>query len=251
MLWRTELRKHLPIFATVWMATLAAGVAAAIAPHVVVLEVVHALCGMLCWTASSLYAASVLFRFIALGDDLFLQISSVSRWKLALLKVALLGALMVVQHLIAVGTDLGQLRNAAGTSFNAAVLYMLLAKTLSIAAFLALVLLAATSAKTLPGRGASGTFFGLAVVATITAQAILLWRIGAPATQDFFIGVGGEMFTVNLYANLLPLTLTAPDSGFIPPITGTSVALNAAGILVFIGCWAVLIRARRFNFLQL
>ena len=251
MLWRTEVRKHLPVFAAVYSAIVLVGVARWVAPDVLVLEIVQALCGMLCWTGSAVYAATILFRFITLGDDVSLQISSVGRWSSASLKASVLCGLLVLQHLLGVAVTVDQLRNTAAAEFATALVYVVVAKTLSIVSFLTLVLLSATSAKVFSGRGACAAVFVIGLLTAITAQGLTLWRIGAPTTEHFFIGVGGDAFTVNLYANILPLTLTGPAEGFLPIITGTSMVLNLSAVLAFLACWALLIRFRRFNFVAI
>jgi len=74
-------------------------------------------------------------------------------------------------------------------------------------------------------------------------QVILLWRIGAPNTTDFFIGIGGTEYTAHLYAGVLPLTLSGPGGGYLPPsLISVSMLLNVGWMLV---CGSVLWIPRR------
>lgn len=251
MLLRVELRKHLPVFVAAYLATTATGIAAAIAPDIVTLDVVRALCTLLCWSATTVYSAAVVFSFVVLGRDQLFQISTRSRWQLVGLKLGVLAALLTVQHLLTLGLQMPDLVEPAGADAPAVIGYVMLAKIVSIAAFLLSVTFLATVSKVLGGRGVSTSFFAVGLVVVIGLQGILLWRLGAPTTQEFFIGVGGQLFTVNLYANILPLTLTGPSGGFLPPISGLSVVLNLIAAVLFGAGWAVLAKVRRFNFLPM
>ena len=251
MLLRVELRKHLPVFVAAYLATTATGIAAVIAPDIVTLDVVRALCTLLCWSATTGYSAAVVFSFLVLGRDQLFQISTRSRWQLVGLKLGVLTVLLTVQHLLTVGLQLEDLLEPAGADAPAVIGYLLLAKIVSIAAFLLSVAFLATVAKVLRGRGVSTSFFAVGLLVIVGVQGVLLWRLGAPTTQEFFIGVGGQLFTVNLYANILPLTLTGPDDGFLPPISSLSVVLNLIVAVVFGAGWAVLAKVRRFNFLPM
>ena len=159
--------------------------------------------------------------------------------------------LLIVQHLLAVGLQLQDLLEPAGADAGAVIGYVMLAKVVSIAAFLLSVTFLATVAKVPRGRGVSTSFFAVGLLVVIGVQGVLLWRLGAPTTEEFFIGVGGQLFTVNLYANILPLTLTGPSEGFLPPISGLSVVLNLIAAVVFAAGWGVLAKVRRFNFLPM
>ena len=249
MLLRVELRKHLPVFVAAYLATTAIGTAAALAPDIVTLDVVRALCTLLCWSATTVYSAAVVFSFVVLGRDQLFQISTRSRWQLVGLKLGVLTVLLIVQHLLTVGLQLQDLLEPAGADAAAVIGYLMLAKVVSIAAFLLSVTFLAILTKVLRGRGLSTTVFAVGLLVVIGVQGVLLWRLGAPTTQEFFIGVGGQLFTVNLYANILPLTLTGPNGGFLPPISGLSVVLNLIAAVVFAAGWAVLVKVRRFNFL--
>ncbi|WIJ46546.1 hypothetical protein [Curtobacterium citreum] len=251
MLWLVEFRKHLPVFIAVAVATSAVSIAATAFPKVVALEVVQALCVLLCWSATTCYSAAVVFSFLALGRDQLLQLSTRSRWQLAFLKLCVLTVLLVAQHALTVGLQIRDLTDAAGKTAPAAIVYVLLAKIVSISVFLLGALLLATLSKLLRSRGTATTFFAVGLVGVIVVQALLLWRSGAPDTHDFFIGVGGHPFTVNLYANILPLTLTGPSSGFLPSIAGWSMVLNLTAALLFTAAWAVIARGRKFDFLTM
>jgi len=251
MLLRIELRKHLPVFVAAYLATAATGTAAALAPDVVTLDVIRALCTLLCWSATTVYSAAVVFSFLVLGRDQLFQISTRSRWQLVGLKLGVLTVLLTVQHLLTVGLQLQDLLEPAGPDAAAVIGYVMLAKVVSLAAFLLSVTFLAILAKVLRGRGVSTSFFAVGLLVVIGVQGILLWRLGAPTTQEFFIGVGGQLFTANLYANILPLTLTGPSGGFLPPISSLSVVLNLIAAVVFAAGWAVLAKVRRFNFLPM
>ncbi|PZE36491.1 hypothetical protein [Curtobacterium sp. MCPF17_031] len=251
MLWRVEFRKHLPVFVAAYLATTVTGVAAVLAPDIVTLDVIRALCTLLCWSATTVYSAVVVFAFLVLGRDQLFQISTRSRWQLVGLKLGVLAVLLTVQHLLTVGLQLQSLLEPAGADAAAVIWYVTLAKVVSIAAFLLSVTFLATLSKVLRGRGVLTSFFAVGLLVIIGVQAVLLWRLGAPTTQEFFIGVGGQLFTVNLYANILPLTLTDPSAGFLPPISGLSVVLNLIAAIVSAAAWAVLAKVRRFDFLPM
>ncbi len=163
----------------------------------------------------------------------------------------MLVVLLVVQHALTVAWQVSDLTRSAGPDAGAAISYVVIAKSVSIVVFLCSVTFVATAAKTFRGRGGATSSFVIGMLVVVAAQVILLWRIGAPSTHDFFIGVGGDAFTVNLYANILPLTLTGPGDGFLPSITNVSIALNLiAAVLLIIG-WMVLAKVRKFDFLPL
>lgn len=251
MLCLVELRKHLPLFGTAYLATSSIGVVVALAPDVLTLEIIQALCVLLCWTATTIYSASVVFAYLTLGRDVLFHLSTRSAWRLAGLKLSVLAVLLLVQHALTVVWQLADLEASAGADSGAAIVYVAVAKVVSVVVFLCSVAFVATAAKTFRGRGGATAFFAIGMLVVVAAQAILLWRIGAPSTHDFFIGVGGDTFTVNLYANILPLTLTGPDDGFLPPITLSSIVLNVVAAVVLAGGWTVLAKVRKFDFLPL
>lgn len=251
MLWLVELRKHLPLFGTVSLVTTSMGAVRALNPDVLTLQVIQALCVLLCWTATTIYSASVVFAFLTLGRDLLLHLSTRSRWQLAGVKLSVLAVLLLVQHALTLVWQVADLSKSAGPHVGAAIGYVVVAKIVSILVFLCSVTLVATLAKKFRGRGGATTFFASGMLVVVAAQAIVLWRIGAPNTHDFFIGVGGDVFTVNLYANILPLTLTGPGDGFLPPITGLSILLNLLVAVTLAGTWAVSAKVRKFDFLPL
>lgn len=251
MLWRTEFRKHLPLFGVAYVVTVATGVAVIVRPGVLAFEVFQALGGMLCWSATVIYSASVVFRYLALGADPLLHLGTISRWRIALMKVAALGALLFFQHLIAVAMLLRTLLDAAGEDRGPVMTYLVVAKALSILTFLAAVGALSTASKVVRGRAGPTTAFALALLAVVVAQGILLWQTGAAGTRDFFIGVGGDFFTVNLYANILPITLTGPEAGFLPPVAWLSASLNLGAAVVFAVLWVAVAKGRRHDFLPL
>jgi hypothetical protein len=251
MLWRAEFRKHLPLFGVAYAVTVATGIAVIVRPDVLAFEVIQALGGMLCWSATVVYSAAVVFRYLALGADPLLHLGTIGRWRIALMKVAVLGALLFSQHLIAVAMLLGTLLDTAGGDVGPVMTYLVVAKALSIVTFLTAVGFLSTASKVMRGRAWTTTTFTLALLAVVVAQGILLWRTGAAATQDFFIGVGGDFFTVNLYANILPITLTGPEAGFLPPVAWLSASLNLGATVVFAVLWAAVATGRRHDFLPL
>ncbi|WIB12310.1 hypothetical protein [Curtobacterium sp. MCPF17_052] len=179
------------MFVAAYLATTVTGVAAVLASNIVTLDVIRALCTLLCWSATTVYSAVVVFAFVVLGRDQLFQISTRSRWQLVGLKLGVLAVLLTVQHLLTVGLQLQSLLEPAGADAAAVIGYVTLAKVVSIAAFLLSVTFLATLSKVLRGRGVSTSFFAVGLLVVIGVQAVLLWRIGAPNTQEFFIGVGG------------------------------------------------------------
>lgn len=252
MLWRVELRKHLPVTAAAAVATVATGAAAALAPEVVSVAVLHSLCILLCWSAVVCASAGAVFNFLVLGRDQLLQISTRSRWALAGMKLVVLAGLLVLLHLVTLAVQVPALRDAAdaaGTALGGVLAAVVVSKVVSVCAFLLSTAALAVLAKTMPGRATATVFYTVALIVVVVGQAVALWQLGAPTTRSFFIGVGGELTTVNLYANILPLTLTSPAEGIIPPIWGLSVALNLGSAALFGALWAVMARVRRYNFL--
>jgi len=251
MLWRTEYRNHLPYFSIVIGLTVAAGIATAAAPHVEVFAVVLAMTGLVAWVATTVYVAAATLRFLTLGGDTLLHVSALSPWRLTARKALVLGSYMVLQHIATLLAQAPHISDTVGAERTQVFAYLFMAKVVSIASFLIAVVLVATLAKTMRRRGPATTLFVVALVVVVTAQAIMLWRLGAPDTQSFFIGVGGEFLTANLYANVLPLILTGPAEGFLPPITGLSVVLNAGAIASMLLMTVALIRWRRFDHVAL
>jgi hypothetical protein len=247
MLWRVEYRNHLPYFSIAIGLTVAAGIATAAAPHVQVFPVVLAMTGLVAWVATTVYVAAAILRFLTLGHDTLLHVSALSPWRVTARKALVLGTYMVVQHvatLLALAPHIGDTVGAERTQVLA---YLFAAKVVSIATFVIAVILVATTAKTMRGRGPATTVFVVALMLVVGAQAILLWRLGAPGTHSFFIGVGGDFTTVNLYANVLPLILTGPAEGYLPPIAGLSVVLNVGAAACMLLGTLALIRWRRFD----
>jgi hypothetical protein len=247
-LWWIEVRKHIPFFASIIGAVTGTSVAAAIWPDTQMLAILRSICGLLCWTGAVVYVSTNVVRFVTLGGDLLMHISSLNPWRLLGMKSAVLGTFMLCLHIVSV---VGQWRELADTSRGESpevFTYLFFAKLVSIAAFLIAVALAATLAKVIRGRGPAVAAFGVLVFAMIVLQTIALWRLGAPHTSSWFIGIGGDMYTVNLYANILPLILTGPELGILPALAWVSVAFNAACAILGIMMWAVLARLRRFDF---
>lgn len=252
MLWRIEFRKHVFVFLACWLVVAVTGTAALVAPHVVALQAVQAFGTMLAWCAATVYSAGVLLSYFTLGDDLLLHIGSLPRTRVALMKAAVLAVLMYLLHIVTFAFQAHTIADAAGGQIPAVIGYVFAAKALSIAAFLALVVFLSAAVKIpLHGKGSSIGGYTVLAVGIVIAQAILLWRLGAPDTSHFAIGVGGAFFTANLYANILPLTLTGPADGLLPAVTGLSLLLNGAAIVLFAGLWALLVRTRRLNFYTL
>lgn len=251
MLWRVEYRNHLPYFSIAIGLTVAAGIATAAAPQVEVFAVVLAMTGLVAWVATTVYVAAAILRFLTLGNDTLLHLSALSPWRLTARKALVLGSYMVVQHITTLLAQAPHISDTVGAESAQVFAYLFMAKVVSIASFLIAVVLVATLAKTMRRRGTATTLFVVGLVVVVTAQAIMLWRLGAPDTQSFFIGVGGDFITANLYANVLPLVLTGPAEGFLPSITGLSVALNAGAIACMLLVTLALIRWRRFDHVAL
>jgi hypothetical protein len=247
MLWRVEYRNHLPYFSIVIGLTVAAGIATAAAPHVEVFAVVLAMTGLVAWVATTVYVAAAILRFLTLGGDTLLHVSALSPWRLTTRKALVLGSYMVAQHIATLLAQAPHISDTVGAERTQVFAYLFAAKVVSIATFLIAVVLAGALAKAMRRRGPATTVFAVVLVLVVTAQAILLWRLGAPDTQSFFIGVGGDFTTANLYANVLPLVLTGPAEGFLPSITGLSMMLNASvAAFMLVGSLA-LIRWRTFD----
>ena len=251
MLWVVETRKHLPLFATLYVLTAAAGTLRLAFPDTVAFSVIQGLGTLLCWSAAVIYAASVIFRYLAFGRDLFLQIGTVSRWRIVGIKAVVLGACMLVLHLLTVGFQIKTISEAAGPQSTAVLAYLVAAKVLSIAAFLALVVFLSSVVKVLRGRAAMLLAFSILMVGLIVGQTIALWQIGAPHAAEWFIGVQGDFYTVNLYSNILPLILSGPADGFLPPVITTSIVLNAVMLTAYLALWALFARTARVNHLTL
>lgn len=250
-LWLLEVRKHLPFFASIIGAVVATSIAVAIWPDVEMLEVLRSMCGLLCWTGTVVYVAASTVRFVTLGGDLLLHISALNRWRLLGMKAAVLGAFMLCLHVAALLGQVRAISDAPDGESAAVFAYLVIAKIVAIATFIVTVIMVATLAKAGRGRGAAIAAFGLLVLAIIVVQAIALWRLGAPNTTSWFIGVGGDMYTVNLSANIVPLILTGPELGMLPSVAWASIALNAAFSLVMVAIWALLARFRRFDFVAM
>lgn len=251
MLWRVEYRNHLPYFSIAIGLTVAAGIATAAAPHAEVFAVVLAMTGLVAWVATTVYVAAAILRFLTLGHDTLLHVSALSPWRLTARKALVLGSYMVAQHVATLLAQTPHISDTVGAERTTVFAYLFAAKVVSIAAFLIAVVLVATIAKTMRGRGPATTVFVVSLVVVVAAQAIVLWRLGAPGTKSFFIGVGGDFTTVNLYANVLPLILTGPAEGFLPPIAGFSAVLNAGAAACMLLVTLALIRWRRFDHVAL
>ena len=251
MLWVVETRKHLPLFATLYVLTAAAGTLRLAFPDTVAFSVIQGLGTLLCWSAAVIYAASVIFRYLAFGRDLFLQIGTVSRWRIVGIKAVVLGACMLVLHLLTVGFQIKTISEAAGPQSTAVLAYLVAAKVLSIAAFLALVVFLSSVVKVLRGRAAMLLAFSILMVGLIIGQTIVLWQIGAPEATEWFIGVQGDFYTVNLYSNILPIILSGPADGLLPPVITTSIFLNAVMLTAYLAFWALFARTARVNHLTL
>ena len=251
MLWRVEYRKHLPYFAMVIAVTAGLGIASAIAPDVEVFSVLLTMSTLVTWTATIVYTSACTLRFLTLGDDLLLHVSSLSPWRLVTVKALVLGSYMAMQCAATVMAQSPHISEVVGPESGRVFTYLVAAKLVSIACFLISVVFAAAVAKTIRQRGPATALFVVALMILVAAQAIVLWHLGAPETQFFFIGVGGDFTTVNLYANVLPLVLTGPGEGFLPPVAGLSMLLNAAVAVAIALVTAGLVRWRRFDHTEL
>ena len=248
MLWRTEFGKNLPVFLACYAVVAVVGAAALIFRDVVALEAVQAFGVMLAWAAAVVYSSATLFAYFALGRDLLLHIGSVGRVSVLLMKAAVLGVLLYALHAVTFIFEARTIADAAGSRFPAVLAYLWGGKALSIVAFLTLSLFLSAAVKLLCGRGALIAAYAVIIVGVVIAQAIALWRIGAPTTTHFAVGVGGDFFTANLYANVLPLTLTGPGEGLLPPITGVGLLLNGGAAVILLALWLLLVRTRGLNF---
>lgn len=251
MLWLIEVRKHAAFFAITIGLAIVTSVAAALFPQQQVLEVIRTLTGMLVWCASAVYVAADLARFLALGNDVLLHCSAFSPLRNACVKATILGIFLVALHAATLGGGAEAIAEAVGSDAPTVFAYYVLAKALSIVTYLATVVLCALVSKVFRTRNLVVTTFTVALVAMVIGQTIALWRLGAPETDFFFIGVGGDFLSVNLYANILPIILTAPSEGFVPPIAGLSIVLNMAVAAATLLGVLLLSRFRRFDFVAL
>lgn len=251
MLWVVETRKNLPLFAALYLVTAIAGTLRLVFPDAVTFGIIQGLGTLLCWSAAVIYAASVIFRYLAFGRDLLLQIGTVSRWRIVWIKATVLGAYMLGLHLVSLAFQLKTISETAGSQGAGVLTYMLLAKILSIAAFLTLVVFLSSLVKLLRSRAAMLIAFSILIVGLIVGQTIALWQIGAPNAAEWFIGVQGDFYTVNLYSNILPVILSSPADGLLPPVTTASIAINAVLLTAYLACWALFARTARINFLTM
>lgn len=249
MLWVIEVRKNLPLFAALYIATAITGTLHLAVPDSATFSVIQGLGTLLCWSAAVIYAATVIFRYIALGRDVFLQIGTVSRWRIVWIKAAVLCAYLLALHLLSVAFQVKTIADTAGSDAPGVLAYIAAAKLLSIAAFLTLVVFLSSLVKLFRGRAPMLIAFSILIVALIVGQTLFLWQIGAPDATEWFIGVQGQFYTVNLYSNILPIVLTGPADGLMPSITATSIVINSAALLVYFIGWTVFSRTARVNFL--
>lgn len=246
-LWLVELRRRLPVALVAILLTAAAGTAAATAPDFTTLGVVRELGVMLCWSATTIWSASVLVRHVTLADDALPELGTRPWWHVAVGKALVLGGLLLAQHVVTTLVELPTLHDAFGPDLAAAVTHTALAKVASLAAWLTVVLLVATLAALVPGRGRAVTVAVAGLTVVVVGQALLLWRTGAPDTDTFVLGVGSETWTVHLYANVLPLVLTAPAQGVVPGVAWLSVGLDGVVAVVAAATWTTVARRRRWD----
>lgn len=251
MLWLIEFRKHLPFFSVAIGPAALTGVAAALVPDQPVLEVIRTLSGMLVWCGSVVYVAADLARFLTLGNDVLLHIGAPGQLKTAGIKAASLGAFLLALHAATLIGGAATITETVETDAPAVFAYFVVAKAVSIVTYLVTVVFAASAAKVFRARGSATTAFIVVLVGIVVGQTLTLWRLGAPDTDFFFIGVGGDFLSVNLYANILPIILTPPSAGFLPPIAGLSVLLNSVLSFVAGAITLLLMRFRRFDFITL
>lgn len=251
MLWVVEARKNLPLFAALYLATIIAGILRLAFPGAVTFSIIQGLGTLRCWSAAVIYAASIIFRYLAFGRDLLLQIGTVSRWRIVWIKATVLGAYMLGLHLVSLALQIKTISETAGSQSTAVLTYMVLAKLLSITAFLTLVVFLSSLVKLLRGRASMLIAFSILLLGLITCQTIALWQIGAPNASEWFIGVQGDFYTVNLYSNILPIILSGPADGLLPPATTASITINAVLLAAYLAFWALFARTARINFLTL
>jgi len=246
-LWLVELRHLLPVPLVAVALTGAAGAVAALAPDIVALGVVRELAVMLCWSGTAIWAAGVLVRHVTLVDDPLVQLGTRPWWRVAVGKALMIAALLTVQHVVTTIAELQTLHAAFGENLAGAVAHAAIAKVASLAAYLAVVLLVATLATLVLGRMRAVATVAIGVTIVVVGHALLLWRVGAPDTEVFVLGVGSDTWTVHLYANVLPLVLTGPSEGVVPDVAWLSLGLNAAVALTASATWLALARGRRWD----
>lgn len=251
MLWLIEFRKHVPFFSVTIGLSVVTALAAALMPDQPVLEVVRTLGSMLVWCGSAVYVAADIVRFLTLGNDVLLHISAHGQLRAVFVKAATLGSFLLALHTATLVGGASTITEATGTDAPTVFAYFVAAKTVSIVTYLVTVMFASSVAKVFRTRGTAVTAFIAVLLGLVVGQTLALWRLGAPDTDFFFIGVGGDFLSVNLYANILPIILTAPAEGFVPPIAGLSVVLNVLAVAAAVTITLLLMRIRRLDFVAL
>lgn len=247
MLWKVEFRKHIGVVGSLGAVVLAAGLAR-IVWAVEALKVVYGLSVLVTWTALVCYVAFSLFSYYCLGRDLALHIATRSRRSILVVKAAVLYTLMVAFHFLVTALDLPDLRRAPGWAW-ADLAYIVGARAVSLAAFIATVLLFSLMVKGLSRKVPMMVAFATSIVALIVAQGILLWAMRTVPDADWFVGISGVTVEANSYANVLPIVVSE-GGGFVSTVALRSILPNVLVAGLASALWWFGVGRYRTNFLQ-
>lgn len=247
MIWWTEARQHLPLF--MWSAGLL--IVARLTDLLVTSDAVSiltALISMLVWCACVFYSGSVLFAFYCLGHDLLFHISSLSRVRALFMKALILFGLLETLFLLdlAFWFDWSRLGNQIAIGDLG---FVVLSRTVSLAAFVLLIAAASVTAKSAARRVPMTLIVAMAILSVVVAQAFALWSLRATQGAQWYVGITNEAQQASVYANVLPMRIVE-GAGYVPAVGWLSMGLNLAASVLFLVIGLGLSRVLRANFVR-
>lgn len=248
MLIGVELRKSLPVFG---VALLMMGV-----PRILTLvsdqqifEVLYGLGSMLSWVTVVVYLCYRIFAYYCLGHDVFLHITSLSRRTILARKAIVLGGLMIVLGLLTLGMD-ASLYTAPEHLTATDWVYLAIARTISIVAFVGLALAATTLVKFIEKKAPMTIAYAAVLAAICVAAGFAFWNVGAANNSEFFLGVSDKYSSAPAYAVIIPFFGLGREE-FVTDLSVVSSIGNALIAVITLGFWWVLSRDPKANFFRL
>ncbi|PID96638.1 MAG: hypothetical protein CSA84_04015 [Actinomycetales bacterium] len=215
-----------------------------------VFAAIYGMGSIIAWAMVTVFICYRLFSYYCLGADLFLHITSRSRWAVLTARAAVLGVLTFALSVASMAMDWTFFQPIDGSLAGADLVWLLAARLLSVASFFALVVFLVVVTKYLRTKILMATLFPVFLFLVILGLGVTYWGLSETSGQEFFIGVTDRYTNAPARASLVPFFALGGDE-FVPSVARVSLIGNAVLLVVCSVAARLVVRRQRADFYRL
>lgn len=248
--WRVEFRLHAWVFAASIVVVGALGILRLLWSSTGT-DILEQLSTMILWTVLVGYVGGSLYSFFYFGRDLWLHLSETPESVVCQRRAVVLGVYLYALFLVSFLLHASRLAHDSQHFAVRVVVYYLVAKVVSIAAFLG-VALAILGITKIIGNKVLAVFMGVVLfVGVAVGQGFLLWALRGSSSNSWALGISNDFHAVSTYTNIVPFVIGDSHSVTLgSSIPYLSIIVNAVVGVVAWGLWRLIVGIRRFDFYE-